>query len=128
MTPLPVGDSKSDDRGKREPALVGGRDDRRGQRMLAGPLDARRRAAAPRLVDRRRRHDGDDARLALGQRAGLVDHERVDLLQALERLGVPDQHAGLAPRPTPTMIDIGVASPSAHGQAMISTATAATRA
>ena len=32
-----------------------------------------------------------------------------------------------APRPTPTMIDIGVASPSAHGQAMISTATAATR-
>ena len=32
-----------------------------------------------------------------------------------------------APRPTPTMIDIGVARPSAHGQAMISTATAATR-
>ena len=30
----------------------------------------------------------------------------------------------LAPRPTPTMIDIGVASPSAQGQAMISTATA----
>ena len=33
-----------------------------------------------------------------------------------------------APRPTPTMIDIGVASPSAHGQAMISTLTAATSA
>ncbi len=32
-----------------------------------------------------------------------------------------------APRPTPTMIDIGVARPSAHGQAMISTVTAATR-
>ena len=31
-----------------------------------------------------------------------------------------------APRPTPTMIDIGVARPSAHGQAMMSTATAAT--
>ena len=31
-----------------------------------------------------------------------------------------------APRPTPTMMDIGVASPSAHGQAMISTATALT--
>ncbi len=30
-----------------------------------------------------------------------------------------------APRPTPTMIDIGVASPSAQGQAMISTETAA---
>ena len=33
-----------------------------------------------------------------------------------------------APRPTPTMIDIGVASPSAQGQAMISTVTAATSA
>ena len=31
-----------------------------------------------------------------------------------------------APRPTPTMTDIGVASPSAHGQAIISTATALT--
>jgi hypothetical protein len=30
----------------------------------------------------------------------------------------------VAPRPVPTMIDIGVASPSAHGHAMISTATA----
>ncbi len=33
-----------------------------------------------------------------------------------------------APRPTPTMIDIGVARPSAQGQAMISTETAATSA
>ncbi len=33
-----------------------------------------------------------------------------------------------APLPVPTMIDSGVASPSAHGQAMISTDTAATRA
>ena len=32
-----------------------------------------------------------------------------------------------APRPTPTMIDMGVASPSAHGQAMMSTDTAAIR-
>ena len=34
----------------------------------------------------------------------------------------------VAPRPVPTMIDIGVASPSAQGQAMISTATALTSA
>ena len=34
----------------------------------------------------------------------------------------------VAPRPVPTMIDIGVASPSAHGQAMIRTATALTSA
>ena len=73
--------------------------------------------------------DGSQARLALGQRAGLVDDERVDLLQQLERLGVRDEHAGGARRgPVPTMIDIGVARPSAHGQAMISTATALTSA
>ena len=34
----------------------------------------------------------------------------------------------VAPRPTPTMIDIGVASPKAQGQAMMSTATALTMA
>ena len=34
----------------------------------------------------------------------------------------------VAPRPVPTMIDIGVARPSAHGQAMISTAMALTSA
>ena len=33
-----------------------------------------------------------------------------------------------APRPMPTMIDIGVANPSAHGQAIIKTATALTMA
>ena len=33
-----------------------------------------------------------------------------------------------APRPVPTMIAVGVARPSAHGQAMISTATAAVNA
>ena len=34
----------------------------------------------------------------------------------------------VAPRPTATMIDMGVARPSAQGQAMISTAMALTRA
>ena len=33
-----------------------------------------------------------------------------------------------APRPVPTISAVGVASPSAHGQAMISTATAAVKA
>ena len=41
------------------------------------------------------RRDRDDARLALGQRAGLVDDQRVDLLQPLQRFGVLDQHARL---------------------------------
>ena len=39
--------------------------------------------------------DRDDLRLAFGQRAGLVDDQRVDLFHALERFGVLDQHAGL---------------------------------
>ena len=43
-------------------------------------------------------HDRDQLRLALGQRAGLVDDQRVDLLQQLERFGVPDQDAGRARR------------------------------
>ena len=67
-------------------------------------------------------------RPALGERARLVDDERVDRAQALERLGVLHEHAGAARRVrSPTMIDIGVASPSAHGHAMISTATAFTQ-
>ena len=37
-------------------------------------------------------------------------------------------YLALAPRPVPTIIDIGVANPSAHGQAMIKTATALTSA
>src|SRR5437763_980504 len=43
--------------------------------------------------------DFDHLRLAFGERTGLVDHQRVDLLHAFERLGVPDQHAGLRPAP-----------------------------
>ena len=43
-------------------------------------------------------YDRDQLRLASGQRAGLVDDQRVDLLHQLERLGVLDQHAGAARR------------------------------
>ena len=50
-------------------------------------------------IEARRRHDGGDGRLAFGQRAGLVDHQRIDLLHALERFGVADQHAGLRAAP-----------------------------
>ena len=49
------------------------------------------------------------------------------LFQALQRLGVFDQDARLRAAADPTMIDIGVASPSAHGQAMMRTLTAARR-
>ena len=44
--------------------------------------------------------------------------------EPLERLGVAEQHTRPRhPCPVPTMIDVGVARPSAHGQAMISTGT-----
>jgi hypothetical protein len=59
--------------------------------------------------------------------SGLVDDERVDLAQVLDRRRIAEQHAMVAPRPVATMIDIGVARPSAQGQAMISTATALIR-
>ena len=49
-----------------------------------------------RLVDASlRRPTVDERGLALGQRAGLVDDDRVDLLQHFQRLGVAEQHAQL---------------------------------
>ncbi len=65
--------------------------------------------------------------VAFGQSSGLVDDQGVDLFEAFKSLGVLYEHPSLAPRPTPTMMDIGVARPSAQGQAMIRTATAAMR-
>ena len=97
--PLPVGESKSVDRRRRDALLLGRGDDGDGERMLAGPLDAGGQAQDLGLREALRRHDGRDGRLALGQRAGLVDDERVDLLHVLQRLGVLDQHAGLGAAP-----------------------------
>ena len=64
------------------------------------PADARssapgwRRAPAPSASSKPAAGThGDHARLAFGQRAGLVDDQRVDFLEALQRLGVLDQHA-----------------------------------
>ena len=127
-TPLPVGESKSA-RVRQRRCCARARPPR-----SRAPTDVRSRA--PALAARRSTSasptragdDRDDLRLAFGQGAGLVDDQRVDLLHALQRLGILDQDAGRAPRPTPTMIDIGVASPSAQGQAMIRTETAATSA
>jgi hypothetical protein len=73
----------------------------------------RRQAAAVRLRHSRSPARSGDRRPAFGQRAGLVDDQRIDFLHVLERFGILDQHAqpGAA---APTMIDIGVASPSAQ--------------
>ena len=75
-------------------AFPGGPHDRVGQRMLAGALDARGKPQNLALFKACGRHDRDHLRLALGQRSRLVDHQGVDLLHALERFGIPDQHTG----------------------------------
>ena len=63
-------------------------------------LRARRRGAAPRHRSKPvRRLDAGQRRLALGQRAGLVDDERIDRGEALERRGIAHQHAGLRAAP-----------------------------
>ena len=65
----------------------------RGQRMLARALDAGSELKDAAVIEPTYRGDGDDFRLALGQRAGLVDNERVDFFHALQDLGVFDQDA-----------------------------------
>ena len=102
----------------------------RGKRVLARALErsaARRRRSLSEW--RRGRHESTTTlRPAFGQRAGLVHHQRARPSPCVRapRRSAPGCTPGHAPRPTPTMIDIGVARPSAHGHAMISTVTAAT--
>ena len=63
---------------------------------LAGSTEAASREKLARR-DRRRQDLATDG-LPFRQRAGLVEHERVDFLQCFERLGVPDEHADLSRR------------------------------
>jgi hypothetical protein len=69
--------------------------DRLSERVLARLLEARREAQQFGLGHALDRQHGHDLRPAAGQRAGLVDHQRVDLLQRLERLGAAKQDACL---------------------------------
>ena len=93
--PLPVGESKSATLAVRDAALLGGANDRHRERMLAGPLDACGKPQHVGLGESGRGNDGGDGRLAFRQGAGLVDHQRIDLLHMLQRFGVLDQDAGL---------------------------------
>ena len=60
---------------------------------LARSSDAASRSNVASSLRRRSRRPTTSSRLALGQRPGLVDHEGVDLVQDLQRLGVLEQHA-----------------------------------
>jgi hypothetical protein len=72
----------------------------------------------------RGRHGRVERGFAFGQRAGLVHDQGVDLAHLLDGPASRNSTPCVAARPVATITDIGVASPSAHGQAMISTATA----
>ncbi len=72
-----------------------------GQRVLAGSLQARRRAEHGPLVESGRGDDGHDARLAFRERARLVDHQRVDALERLERLRILEEHTHRGGTPDP---------------------------
>src|SRR5262249_37618825 len=63
--------------------------------MFAGAFDAGSKLQHLRFVETGCRHNGDHLWLALGERAGLVDNEGVDLFQAFQGLGIFDQYAGL---------------------------------
>ena len=60
--------------------------------------------------------------------AGLVEHHGADATRLFQRLALVTSTPLVAPKPSETVTDSGVASPSAHGQAMISTLTAVTSA
>ena len=119
----------------RNPRPASARPRRRASATIAARADARcpgpgwRRAAAPRLGEcRRRAIDVAKRGPPFGQRAGLVDDQRVDVRSFSIASASRNSMPACAARPVATMIDIGVASPSAQGQAMISTATALTHA
>ncbi len=99
VAPLPVGESKRLHLAQIEIALSGGPHDRVGERMFAGALDAGCEPQDFALLKSGHGHDRDDFRLALGQRARLVDHQSIDPFHPLQRFRVPDQHAGLGAAP-----------------------------
>ena len=94
VTPLPVNDLKSATSGSARPRSVAAAT----MAAASGCSLARSRPAletrAGRLVEPSASDHRDHARLAFGQRAGLVDDQRVDRLQPLQRFGILDQHAG----------------------------------
>ncbi len=87
-------------------------------------LDGGRQRAARRPRRRRRRRRRRSVRAGPGQRAGLVERDHVGVVRgAAARRRLRKSTPSSAARPVPTMIEVGVARPIAHGHAMMSTAT-----
>ena len=113
---------------RRKPALARGGDDGARQRMFAAVLERSGAAQHLCLVEsggcHYRNHPGrPSVSVPVLSTTSVSTFSMCSSASAL-RMSTPAP----APLPTPTMIDMGVARPSAHGQAMISTDTALTSA
>ena len=92
---FPGGSVEAGRLGQFELAFLCDVDDRGCERMFARAFDARGKPQNFVLAKVAAGPDRHDLRLALGEGAGLVDDERVDLFHAFQRLGVFDEHAQL---------------------------------
>ena len=127
-TPLPVTERNSS-AGESEAALLGPGDDGRRERVLAAALEAGREPQHLGLVERPPAAVTDVSRGLPSVRVPVLSTTSVSTFSSVSSASAfLIRTPAVAPRPMPTMIDIGVASPSAQGQAMMSTATALTRA
>ena len=107
---------------EREAAIPRRLDDRARERMLA-PLLGRRDDAQQVVLGPPDRIDADDLRRSRGQRAGLVEQRRPRSCSRPRARSPPrNRTPSSAPRDVPTATAAGVASPSAHGHAITSTA------
>ena len=129
-TPRPARFAKSSTGGELAALARGGPAIARRDRVLGARSRARRRAAAPRRASTPSATTTLDAALIRPVvtvpvlSSTTVSTRRVDSRTSGPLMSSPSW----APRPVPTSSAVGVASPSAHGQAMISTATAAVKA
>ena len=112
-----------------QPALLGGGDDRGGQRMLARPFETGAERQHRRFVEARRPACTATTRGLPSVRVPVLSTTSVSIFSKRSSASAfLIRTPAVAPLPTPTMIDIGVARPSAQGQAMMTTETAATSA
>jgi hypothetical protein len=97
-------------------------------RVLRGVLQCACQAQQFALVHVRCREHVLELHPAGGHCAGLVQDDGVDTAGGLQDLGPLMRMPSWAPRPVPAIGAVGVAGPSAQGQAVIRTATAAVKA
>ena len=90
---------KSIDRQERESAILSGAQHGVRQRMLGALFCRRGELEQPLFRPSGSRRDGDNARLAFGQRAGLVQQDNIHMGQSLQRFAAFEQDAELRTAP-----------------------------